>query len=54
MVFPQELEAHLHYNHFEVVDKYGSYAKDPFTSGSVKQLVICRRKRNPGHGAKDI
>ena len=40
--FPQELDAVLHYNGFEIETKYGDFDKSPFGSGSVKQIAICR------------
>lgn len=44
MVFPQELDALLHYNGFEVETKYGDYAGQLFNSASNVQIVVCRHK----------
>jgi SAM-dependent methyltransferase len=40
--FPQELDALLHYNGFEVEAKYGDYDETPFRPSSPRQLVVCR------------
>ncbi|MFW9834635.1 MAG: class I SAM-dependent DNA methyltransferase [Candidatus Thorarchaeota archaeon] len=42
MFFPQELDALLHYNGFEVETKYGDYTSQPFNSDSNVQIVVCR------------
>jgi SAM-dependent methyltransferase len=42
MYFPQELEAILHYNGFEIVAKFGSYGRDPFSTHSSKQIIIAK------------
>jgi SAM-dependent methyltransferase len=39
--FPQELDAMLHYNGFEIETKYGDFDKTPFTSDSIKQIPVC-------------
>ena len=41
MYFPQELEALLKYNGFEVVEKYGDFDGKPFESGDNYQVVVC-------------
>ena len=45
MYFPQELEALLDFAGFEVLEKYGSYEKDPFSSKSIKQLIVARKSK---------
>jgi SAM-dependent methyltransferase len=42
MFFPQELDALLHYNGFEVETKYGDYTGQLFNSDSNVQIVVCR------------
>ncbi len=41
MYFPQELDALLKYNGFEVVEKYGDFDGKPFESGDNYQVVVC-------------
>lgn len=43
MYFPQELEALLYHCNFEIVNKYGSYSKEPFSSKSIKQLIVAKK-----------
>jgi 2-polyprenyl-3-methyl-5-hydroxy-6-metoxy-1,4-benzoquinol methylase len=43
--FPQELDALLHYQGFEVVSKLGDYGGTPFGARSPKQLTFCRVTR---------
>jgi SAM-dependent methyltransferase len=40
--FPEELLALCHHNSFEVLQRYGDYSEQPFTSGAPKQILICR------------
>jgi len=42
--FPQELDALLTYNGFEIEAKYGGYDESPFESYSPKQIVVCRKR----------
>ncbi|MHA2424503.1 MAG: class I SAM-dependent DNA methyltransferase [Candidatus Thorarchaeota archaeon] len=42
MFFPQELDALLYYNGFEIEHKYGGYNGQPFDSDSGLQIVICK------------
>jgi SAM-dependent methyltransferase len=42
-IFPQELEALLHYNGFEVVERYGGYDSAPLTNASRMLIYICRK-----------
>ena len=41
MFFPQEIDAVLHYNGFEIQRKYGDYEQAPFTDSSRKQIIVC-------------
>jgi ubiquinone/menaquinone biosynthesis C-methylase UbiE len=43
MYFPQELEALLDFAGFEILEKYGSYEKEPFSSKSIKQLIVAKK-----------
>lgn len=42
ILYPEELNALLHYNGLELEAKYGDYEKTPFTSESVHQVCVCR------------
>ena len=42
-VFPQELEALLHYNGFAVVERYGDWNLGPLTNESESMILVCRR-----------
>jgi SAM-dependent methyltransferase len=42
MFFPQELDALLHYNGFEVEAKYGDHEGQLFDSDSNVQIVVCK------------
>lgn len=44
MFFPQELDAMLKLNGFEIIEKYGFYDYSKFSDQSPKQLVICKKK----------
>lgn len=39
--FPQELDALLKYNGFNIKAKYGDFDRTPFTSDSKRQILIC-------------
>lgn len=41
MIFPQEIEALLHYNGFDVRAVCGDYNAAPFTTRSSRQLIVC-------------
>jgi SAM-dependent methyltransferase len=41
ILYPQEFDALLKYNGFSIEAKYGDYARNPFASGSPKQIVVC-------------
>jgi SAM-dependent methyltransferase len=43
MFFPQELDALMQANGFEIVEKYGDFVKTPFQDQSLKQVLVCRR-----------
>ncbi len=43
--FPQELDALVHYNGFEIVEKYGKRDMTPFERTSPQQLIVCRPVR---------
>jgi SAM-dependent methyltransferase len=43
VIFPQELETLLCLGGFQVEAKYGSFAKDPFVTGSRQQLLVCTK-----------
>lgn len=40
--FPQEIDALLHYNGFEVVAKYGDVERTPFDQKPTYQHIVCR------------
>jgi SAM-dependent methyltransferase len=39
--FPQELEALLHYNGFQVLEKYGDFDRNPLTEESHQIVYVC-------------
>src|SRR6185369_16132509 len=41
MYYPQEMDALLFYNGFDVRAKYADYDEMPFTSKSSRQLIVC-------------
>jgi hypothetical protein len=41
MFFPQEIDALLHYNGFQIEQRYGDYQNAPFTGFSNKQVIVC-------------
>lgn len=43
-VFPQELEALLYYNGFELMHLYGDFEKSPFTAVSPLMVCVCRKR----------
>jgi SAM-dependent methyltransferase len=45
MWYPQEIDAVVTYNGFEIENKYGNYDESPFRGDSPKQIVICRKAR---------
>lgn len=42
MFFPQELDALLHHNGFEILNKYGDFNFGKFEPGCGKQVLVCR------------
>lgn len=42
LFFPQELDAYLEWNGFDIVHKYGSFKEDTFNDNSDKQIFVCR------------
>jgi hypothetical protein len=42
MFFPQELDVLLHYNGFEILEKFGDFNEKNFEAGDLKQVVITR------------
>ncbi len=44
-VFPQEMEALLHYNGFQVSDCYGNWQQEPFTATSREMIYVCQRRK---------
>jgi ubiquinone/menaquinone biosynthesis C-methylase UbiE len=42
--YPQELEALLHYNGFEVIQQYGDWNQEALSSSSLEMINICKRK----------
>ncbi|MEW6403505.1 MAG: class I SAM-dependent methyltransferase, partial [Chloroflexota bacterium] len=43
-VFPQEMEALLHYNGFEIVELYGDAEMSPLTNESSAMIYVCKKK----------
>jgi RimJ/RimL family protein N-acetyltransferase/SAM-dependent methyltransferase len=48
MLFPQEIEALLHYNGFDLCARYGDYDGSAFTSLSARQLIVCTPRSETG------
>jgi SAM-dependent methyltransferase len=46
--FPQELDALLHYNGFDVVRRYGDWDLSPLSATSHSIIVVCRKRRPAG------
>lgn len=44
-VFPQEMEALLYYNGFEIVEQYGDVDRSPVTDESRQIYYICRKRK---------
>jgi 2-polyprenyl-3-methyl-5-hydroxy-6-metoxy-1,4-benzoquinol methylase len=42
--YPQELETLLHYNGFQIVDRYGNWDKSELTAKSEEIISVCRRR----------
>ena len=43
-VFPQEMEALLFYNGFQVRSRYGNWQQDPLTATSPSMIYVCQRR----------
>jgi SAM-dependent methyltransferase len=43
-IFPQEMEALLHYNGFKIVERYGDYDSSPLTGDSPMQVYVCKKR----------
>jgi len=41
--YPLEMDLHVKYNHFDVIEKYGDFNKGKFSSESMKQIYICKK-----------
>lgn len=41
--YPQELDMLLKYNGFNIINKYGDFKKNKFTSDSRKQIYVCNK-----------
>lgn len=44
-IFPQEMEALLHYNGFAIVEQYGDWDSSPLTDGSMSMIFVCRKTK---------
>jgi hypothetical protein len=42
-VFPQEMEALLYYNGFQVRSSYGDWQQGPLTANSRSMIYVCQR-----------
>jgi hypothetical protein len=42
LYFPQELDAYLESNGFNILHKYGSFEKEAFKDHSEKQIFVCQ------------
>jgi SAM-dependent methyltransferase len=45
-VFPQEMEALLFYNGFQIRSCYGNWQQDPLTTSSPSMIYVCQRRAN--------
>jgi hypothetical protein len=43
-VFPQEMEALLFYNGFQIRSCYGNWQQDPLTATSPSMIYVCQRR----------
>ena len=46
IIFPQELDALLEYNGFEIESKYGWFDCSPFTSNAKRQIIVSRKRQS--------
>lgn len=42
-VFPQEMEALLYYNGFQIRERYGSWLQEPLTASSRSMIYVCQK-----------
>jgi SAM-dependent methyltransferase len=42
MLYPQELDAYLKWNGFQIVHKFGSFGEEAFSDNSDKQIFVCQ------------
>jgi hypothetical protein len=40
-MFPQEMEALLHYNGFKILERYGDWDSSPLTAESALMILVC-------------
>ena len=43
MYFPQELDAYLRWNGFQIIHKFGNFEEEKFNDTSEKQVFICKK-----------
>jgi hypothetical protein len=43
-VYPQEVEALLFYNGYEIRTSYGSWQQEPLTATSREMIVVCQKR----------
>lgn len=46
MYFPQELDAYLKFNGFDVMHKFGNFEEETFSDASEKQIFICKKLKS--------
>jgi hypothetical protein len=42
--YPQELDALLHYNGFQIVRQYGNWNQEPLSASSPSMISLCRAR----------
>jgi len=42
LFFPQELDAYLKWNGFEIMHKFGSFEEEAFNKAAEKQMFVCK------------
>lgn len=43
--YPQEIDALLHYNGFQILHKYGDFSRKPFEGSDGAQIFVCRLRQ---------
>jgi hypothetical protein len=43
-VFPQEMEALLYYNGFQILARHGNWRQEPLTATSREMIYVCQRR----------